>query len=300
MIVINITKDCFNIIIKFLSIDDIYPFMETCNFFNNFIKEYKKRNKYFKLKKPHVYHITQSIQMIEWAKSHSKFKYSAKISQFASRRDNFKLLKYLYKDGCIFDYNVLVEAIDNENLKIIKWFLKKNIYIDDHICFHKACEKGNFNIIKILKKNNIHGDYNSISCYSAVSGNNLIILNYLINEGYKFCLESYIEAAKNGNIKILKYLLNVAQHDLSYPFFNTYVTAYAAKFGNLKTLKWLRKNGCNWNSLTTYFSYKNNKIKTLKWSLENGCPISESTYQNLYKLHGLDIERNTCNIINDE
>ena len=298
MILVNITKDCFNCIILFLSIDDIYPFMETCKFFNNFIKEYKKRNKYYNLKQPCAYHITRSIQMIEWVKSHLKFKYTARISQFASRRDNFKLLKYLYKDGCIFDYNVLLEAIENENLKIIKWFLKKNIDVND-LCFYKACEKGNFDIIKILKKNNIHGDYNSLSCYYAVSGNNLIILNYLINEGYKFCVKSYIKAAKNGNIKILKYLLNLAQHDLSYPFFNTYVTSEAAKYGKLKTLKWLRKNGCNWDSFTPYLSSKNNKIKTLKWSLENGCQIYESTYQNLYKLHSLDIERNKCNIIND-
>jgi len=298
MIVIDITKDCFNCIINFLSMDDIYPFMETCKFFNNFIKEYKKRNKCFKLKQPCAYHITQSIEMIEWAKSHSNFKYSYKISQYTSRRDNFKLLKYLYKDGCIFDYNVLAEAIDNQNIKIIKWFLKKNIDIDD-LCFHKACEKGDFDIIKILKKNNIHGDYNSESCYSAVKGNNLELLEYLINEGYKFYINSYIEAAKNGNIKILKCLLNIAQYDLSYPLFDANVTAEAAKYRNLNTLKWLRKNRCEWDCLTSYFLFKNNKIKILKWSLEKGCPIYESLYESLYKTNIIDIERNKCNIINE-
>ena len=247
--------------------------------------------------------------MIEWAKSHSKFKYCSRMSQFASRRDNLKVLKYLYKDGCIFNCMVLAEAIDNENIKIINWFLKKSkskkinkstfdIIKGSDLCFHKACEKGNFNIIKILKENDIHGDYDSESCSSAVFGNNLKLLKYLINEGYRFSKDSYVEAARNGNINILKYLFDIAQHDLSYPWFDKTATAEAAKYGKLKTLKWLVKKGCIWDVFTTFLASKYNHIETLKWSLENGCPIYEGLYENIYKFHSLVIEKNKCNIVN--
>ena len=295
MNIVNITKDCFYNIIFFLSSDDIYPFIETCKFFNIFIKEYKKINKYFKLIQPQPYHIAKSIEMIEWAKCHSNFKYSYRISQFASRMNNFKLLKYLYKDGCIFDFWVLIEAINNENIKIIKWFFKNNK--GNNYCFHKACEVGNFDIIKILKENNIHGDYSYKSCDAAVSGNNYILLKWLIENGYEFSIASYIEAARNGNLKILKYLINLSQHNLNYPWFNVTVTAEAAKHGKLKILKYLKNKGCPWNEFTTYLSSKYNKINTLKWAIENGCPIYEGVYQNLYKLNGIDIERSKCNII---
>lgn len=295
MNIVNITKDCFNCIILFLSTDDIYPFMETCKFFNLFIKEYKNRNKNFLLIQPQPYYIAQSIQMIEWAKSHSKFKYSTKISQFVSRRNNFKLLKYVYKDGCEINYMVLAEAIENENIKIINWFFKNNSDIAD-FPFHKACEVGNIDIIKILKNNNIHGNYQSLSCSYAVLGNNLDLLKWLIQNGYQFNKSSYIEAVRNGNLKILKYLLNLSQHNLNYPWIDSTITAEAAKNGKLTILKWLRKKGCRWDEFTTYLAYEYKRINTLKWAIENGCPIYNGVYENLNE-HGINIERSKCNII---
>ena len=291
MNILDLEKECFCYMINFLGSDDIYSFYETCKYFRLSIKEKKIIRK-----QPSLYYVSESVEKVKWAESHSKFKYSLSLAKFASRRNNLELLKYLYRKKCPFNSMVLSEAIDNKNIKIIKWFLKNNIE-GSNLCFHKACIIGDLTIIKLLKKYNIDGDYIYESCLSAVYGNNIHLLKWLIKDGYSFDICSYIHAAGNGNIKILKYLLNVAQHDLSYIWFDYRVCAEAAKYGKLKTLKWLRKKGCQWDVYTTYLAYKHNKLDVLKWAIKNKCQIYEGLLDLIDNSNILKIDRNLCNVV---
>ena len=52
---------------------------------------------------------------------------------------------------------------------------------------------------------------------------------------------------------------------------------YAAKGGHLEVLKWLRENGCPWDSCTCYSAAKGGHLEVLKWLRENGCPWDSNT-----------------------
>ena len=52
----------------------------------------------------------------------------------------------------------------------------------------------------------------------------------------------------------------------------------AAKYGHLSCLKWLRKNGCDWNAGTCSSAAGNGHLSCLKWARENGCDWDKWTY----------------------
>ena len=290
-------------IVHFLYDDDIYPFIETCKHFNYLVKNYnniKKQNKNFKKRdliyvyQPHPYHIVSSIKMIKWAKSHPGFKYGVRHSQFAARRNDFEILKFLYKDNCPIGKDVWVEAVENENIKMIKWCKAKNIK-SNYFASSKAAEIGNLKILKLLDKYNVEFDDDACDC--AIYGGYINIVDWLIKKRLlQITNESFNIAAKTGNIQMLDYLVYLAMHNLQYGWFNENTCAIAAKTGQLETLKWLRERHCNWDANTTCFAMWRKHKKILKWALENGCPIRENTFQCLGDI-GLKFNRSECNII---
>ena len=87
-------------IILFLQTDDIYEYSETCKMFYNITKYIQKLPyipNYLKFNKtPCDYHYVQSINLIKWAKQHKNFNYTNTTANYASRRGNLDILKYLY------------------------------------------------------------------------------------------------------------------------------------------------------------------------------------------------------------
>jgi len=59
--------------------------------------------------------------------------------------------------------------------------------------------------------------------------------------------------------------------------------ASAARYGQLKTLQWLRKRGCKWDSKTCAAAALCGHMKTLKWAHANCCPWDKWVCANLAK-----------------
>lgn len=303
MTILDLDENSLLCVVLFLCSDDIYEIVETCKTFNYIIKNYnniKRKNKNFKkkdlipLRQPQPYQIVSSISMIEWAKSHFGFKYGLRHSQFAARRNDLEVLKYLYKDNCPFGSLVWVEAIENENIKMIKWCKSKNIKYSSFV-ISKAAEVGKLKILKLLDSYDM--EFNDDVCDSAIYGGNLNTLKWLINDkGLIFDNFAFAAAAEIGNLTILKYLFYLSQHNLEYGWFDETTCAVAAKNGQFKVLKWLREKQCQWDASTTSFAYMGKYTKIMIWALENGCPIYESVFECLEEL-GLNLDRNECTII---
>ncbi len=43
-------------------------------------------------------------------------------------------------------------------------------------------------------------------------------------------------------------------------------------------MKWLRKNGCPWDSNTFSSAAENGNLENMKWLKKNGCPWNENTF----------------------
>ena len=55
------------------------------------------------------------------------------------------------------------------------------------------------------------------------------------------------------------------------------VLGHAAGSGNLELVRWLRGEGCPWDSDTCYNAVKYGHVETLRWARENGCPWTAYT-----------------------
>ena len=53
---------------------------------------------------------------------------------------------------------------------------------------------------------------------------------------------------------------------------------YAASYGNLILMKWLKENGFPWNQSTFICATSNGNLDNMKWLKENNCPWNRSTF----------------------
>ena len=58
-----------------------------------------------------------------------------------------------------------------------------------------------------------------------------------------------------------------------------HICKYAAKAGNLKLLKYVRKKGCPWNEWTSFAAARAGNLGVIKYLRENGCPFHKRNYQ---------------------
>jgi len=79
-------------------------------------------------------------------------------------------------------------------------------------------------------------------------------------------------AAKAGHIHVLQYALATG-----WEFRNRSDIGASAAFGEqLEVLKWLRANGCEWNSEVSEIAARDGYLEILKWLRANECPFDDA------------------------
>ena len=291
MNVLDLDKYLLIDILLFLTDGELFILIETCIDLYTIVME----NNYLKTKKkiPDISLLVKNTKFLHWAKSHKNFKYTSKFTQQAIRRNNFKLTKYLFKDGCKVNKFAYSEAIHNNNFDILKWLRRRRIKITEQ-AFSHAAQIGNIKALKWLKK--INCPYNTDTVNNAIKHSQLESLKFLIENGCDWNNEVFNYASESGNIKIIIYLYKEALTDLSKPWWNSSACSSAAKNGHLHILKFLKSKGCPWSVNTTYTAFEYKQYQTLVWAIENGCPVDESLY-NLLITYGLIINTEKLNLI---
>ena len=100
----------------------------------------------------------------------------------------------------------------------------------------------------------------------SVSGRFVLCINFHINLTNS-TLQSLLEnAACNGNLGILKWIVSY-ENDLDFGA----VCEIAATSGHLDILKWARANRCEWDYYTCLEAARGGHLEILKWAIENGC-----------------------------
>jgi len=279
-------------ILSFTTEGENFILYETCKYFKEFIN-------YFKILKtsPYIYEVLTGFNHIKWAESHNSFYYPEDSLRFAVARNDINIVNYVYNKTTIHNFHYerfcYFEAIQNKNLKMIKWLKKHDFELDQEV-FSFAVKEGNFKIIKWLYKKECPFDSFTIDC-AAYKGK-LSMLKFLIKNGCDWTSSAYNYACINGSLQCIKYLHQQAQNDLSKPWWDMSLTSTASEYGRLYILKFLKENGCPFGIQATYNAMKNNHINTLVWLLENNCPVDESVYNNLSNI-GLKYEKESLNIV---
>ncbi len=69
------------------------------------------------------------------------------------------------------------------------------------------------------------------------------------------------------------------------------VCSFAAMYGLLDTLKWLRDNGCPWSEWTCAFAASNGHIEVLIWAHNHGCPCNGACRKCVIECNGTFMTR---------
>ena len=76
-------------------------------------------------------------------------------------------------------------------------------------------------------------------------------------------------AAKSGNLEILQWLEDGGHNTKC-------LCAISATYGQLKVLKWCRRNHYPWDHWTCLYAAKYGHLSVLQWAFENGCTMYPS------------------------
>lgn len=134
-------------------------------------------------------------------------------------------------------------------------------------CTYLACtvaaEKGYFDVLEWGSTNDTLFPWGRILCTLAIRRGRLNVLQWLLEfKNAWLCYAHVNVATSGGHIDILTYLVSQG----IYP--DEYTSARAAKNGDLETLKWLRENGCPWDTKCRRTTHAH--IQT--YLDEDGCP----------------------------
>lgn len=134
----------------------------------------------------------------------------------------------------IVDKNLIVEAIKNHDLCVIKKHIFKH--------YHR----------------------NEIMNLLATYSNSIRLLRWARSNGCPWISDTCSIAAENGRLKVLKWLRANGCTWTSNTCFQ------AAQNGHFKVLQWAYENGCSWDSRIFYVAAYNGQLKILQWARANG------------------------------
>lgn len=179
----------------------------------------------------------------------------------ARKENNIPMLEYLVSSNCsIHHTNTLIDAVENEALENLKWFLKEGFPFDNYRIFEAAIESGSLDIMKWLKNNN---------CRMYRGGSNWCNWDKMTRNT---CSERYasvfIAAARQGSLDNMKWLFKIGC-----PINHPKIMQAAMAQGTLENIQWLYKNGCPLSEKTIVESV-GGSFETLQWLLEeHNCAI---------------------------
>ena len=168
------------------------------------------------------------------------------------------------------------QSCDSNNVIDFKIDLETPLSVEtlEKIGFEKAClafiKANRLDLLKLSRNQTPPYPWDADACLWAAYGNNLPMLQYLIENGCPWYANLYQIAAHEGYDHIIEY----AKSQDSEGLLNEYACSNAAEGGQLETLKLLRSYACPWNSLTCIQALRNGHHNIYEWAIENGCPCS--------------------------
>ncbi len=268
-----------------LLITDKRQFLKTCSNYNNITKQsFLQYEKNYKIKNFAKIN-NHCVEKFTLELCHDKYFDRIPMSYMIPKNyiltraltifNCVKLLEIAKNSGCRL-FEVFSYAATSGNLEIMIWADKNGCWCSDNIGYSaakNAIENGHLHIIIWLWMSGYQ--YPKIILSLAAKYGQLGILKWLSTIGRTVNLywdPSFSAfAAENGHLEVLKWVRKNGGE------WNYWTCAAAASNGHLETLKWARENGCEWNSITCAHAAQNGHLHILKWARENGCDWDKNT-----------------------
>src|ERR1044071_5446050 len=212
------------------------------------------------------------------------------LCSITSKRLLIRTCKKFYK------YTELIPKIEKEFQTMIvkkKFFHKENFTAFTNPLYKFTIELiyDNYQIPEkyIIRENRIIHHYPKIYYRLGLQGN-LDLLRKILgkNSENEYACHAMRGAAKNNHKHILKWMKKNGYQ------FNKHTSTYAVKGNKFDLLKWLIKHECPYDEMCTAYSAKVGNINMLRWLLKHNCEMSYGAmYLASYKNH-IDILKCLC------
>jgi hypothetical protein len=173
-------------------------------------------------------------------------------------------------------------------LELLKWAREVKKCKWDQCTIIEAARSGHLEMLKYCVANNCRTD--PYACECAAQNGHLECLKHLHEEAkapWDWRVAS--EAAKNNHLHILEYLVH-RKYD---KFDSTFPCRYAAKYGHLDCLKYLREVAeAPWDCEAVRFARERDRRECLHYLLENGCPLPDGWRYERGELFAPAVRRN--------
>jgi hypothetical protein len=180
------------------------------------------------------------------------------------------LLTHFYLDSSVPDF-----CAEENNLQLLQWADQNEYPINPRIVLHCAIKHRNEEMIKFALKFQ-HCPANSLRWSKSIEINDTPIIKWKAKiASAPLCdATTYLLAAENGNLELMKYL---KENGCEWNRAST--CSAAAKGGNLNVLKWLRDQGCSWDGETCNSAASTGNFEILKWAIANHCALGKEVIQ---------------------
>ena len=110
--------------------------------------------------------------------------------------------------------------------------------------------------------------------YGAIQANHMNNVKWIYQcGGFELEYDHFYWAAEYGTLGIMKWL-----REVGCPW-NTWTFAEAAEHGDLNNLMWLKATDCPWDVYTFGSASVCGNLEVLDWLLVNNCPWNTNTFQ---------------------
>ena len=165
--------------------------------------------------------------------------------------------------------NFAYQVARTNKLEFLRWAREVKKCKWDEMPIIETARSGHLEMLKYCVANNCRT--NPYACECAAKNGHLECLKHLHEEAeapWDWRVAS--EAAKNNHLRILEYLVH-CKYD---KFDSTFPCKYAAKYGHLDCLKYLREVArAPWDCEAVQLARERNRRECLHYLLENGCPL---------------------------
>ena len=210
-----------------------------------------------------------STHILKWMR-HNNYKFNRWTSAHAVKGNQFVILKWLIKRGCLIDELCTKYSAKAGNLILLMWLLNKKKCEIDWDAIYVASRNGHIDIIKFIYRKNIIR--NHVVLYDgAMRGGSVNILEWILEKNYDVGISKWAcgRASFEGHIHVLEW---VHKNNL---FDNRRADSceVAVKGGNFECLKWLVENGCPLSKKICNKAVKKGNIEIAEWLIGKGCVL---------------------------
>jgi hypothetical protein len=211
------------------------------------------------------------MHIVEWLVLEHGQQPTSDAAREAARGGQWDVLRWLHARGAPLDGGILLLIVDHGRLDMVEWAVMQGCAVFPELTATAAVEHGHVSILEWLQEHGYMGRVERWNvCRRAAASGHVAVLEWLAAHGHwTGPADATYEAGRRGHFAALRWIL---ARDGGW---SEELCRFAASFGDVEMLAWLRARGCPW--LVWHCVYEtgwHGRLAALQWLDTHGAPLT--------------------------